>query len=83
MRDPRLWGVDATSFRPDRFLSSQGLPDPSSSVFGFGNRACPGRVLAERISILFTAALLSSYDVVPVPGEGIPLDMEWDDSTVR
>lgn len=83
MIDPNIWGEDSTTLRPERFLERTDLPDPGSIAFGFGKRVCPGRALAERISILFTAVLLSAYDVRLVEGEVPPLSNIWDDSTVR
>lgn len=40
LRDPRVWGPDADTFRPERFLGEEAknLPDISSIPFGFGNR---------------------------------------------
>jgi cytochrome P450 len=42
-RDPRIWGDDADTFRPERFLieynpRADELPDVESFPFGFGRR---------------------------------------------
>jgi len=36
-RDKSVYGSDAESFRPERFVESE-LPDPSRIIFGFGRR---------------------------------------------
>lgn len=43
LRDPRVWGADSESFKPERFLpesnpKSSGLSDIMGLVFGFGRR---------------------------------------------
>jgi len=40
MRDPRIWRDDRNQFKPERFLTpdAKDLPDPTSTVFGFGRR---------------------------------------------
>jgi cytochrome P450 len=42
-RDPRIWGNDADTFKPERFLAEYNpqideLPDIESLTFGFGRR---------------------------------------------
>lgn len=88
LRDPEIWGADADKYNPNRFLSQfnprvKDLPDMSSVPFGFGRRICPGRHLAERITLIFAAAVLSAYEIVPVKGEKIDPSMPFDDSTIR
>jgi cytochrome P450 len=43
LRDPRIWGPDADTFRPERFIGegSKKLLDVASVIFGFGKR-CVG-----------------------------------------
>ncbi|KIM31146.1 hypothetical protein M408DRAFT_327438 [Serendipita vermifera MAFF 305830] len=82
LRDPRLWGEDSTDFKPERFLPefnprANELKDVESSVFGFGRRICPGRYLAERNGIVYAAAILSAYDIVPPSGGPIPTSVEF------
>lgn len=41
LHDESVFGPDALSFNPERYLNSH-LPDPEVT-FGFGRRICPGR----------------------------------------
>ncbi|PVF96183.1 cytochrome P450 [Serendipita vermifera] len=73
-RDPTLWGEDADVYNPNRFLADvnpqfKELPELFSTVFGFGKRICPGRHLAERVVLTFSAAILSKYKIVPLEGD--------------
>jgi len=56
-RDKTVYGPDAESFRPERFLEAD-LRDPSRLVFGFGRRICPGRYFADN-SIFLAVATIS------------------------
>lgn len=45
---PKIWGPDAKEFRPERWLSSDGVRDPDQlgqflSTFSYGVRQCIGR----------------------------------------
>ncbi|PVF95229.1 cytochrome P450 [Serendipita vermifera] len=84
LRDPRIWGDDANEFKPERFLSehnhrAKDLPDVESIPFGFGRRICPGRYIADRNGIVFVAALLQNYDILPEEGASLPVHVEYDD----
>ncbi|PVF96178.1 cytochrome P450 [Serendipita vermifera] len=88
LRDPRVFGDDADSYNPDRFLPecnprANEIPDPSLIPFGFGKRICPGRHLAERIALMVSAAILSTYEIVPTNGKVRPRDLEFPDSGFR
>jgi cytochrome P450 len=37
LRDKAVYGADAHTFRPERFLETE-LRDPKSIIFGFGRR---------------------------------------------
>jgi cytochrome P450 len=52
LRDPRIWGPDADTFRPERFIGdgSKNLPDVSSVAFGFGKR-CVGDGIRQQWSL--------------------------------
>jgi cytochrome P450 len=66
MHDPAIYS-DPFSFRPERFLGPKSEPDPTI-VFGFGRRACPGRVLAQASTYMFAAHLLAFFEVKPAYG---------------
>lgn len=57
------------SFKPERFLDSESLdghspaPDPHRLVFGFGRRACPGRLLADENIYLTVAQCLAVFEI--------------------
>ncbi len=87
LRDPRIFD-EPDKYYPERWLASENpnaskLPDPTTIAFGFGKRICPGRFLAERIGFTFGMAILTSFDIVPMPGESIPTSWEFEDSAVR
>jgi hypothetical protein len=46
-------------------------------------RICPGRYLAQRIVLTISAAILSTYELVPVNADSSPSTMEFADSLVR
>ncbi|KAJ5725602.1 uncharacterized protein N7483_006959 [Penicillium malachiteum] len=64
--DPDVYDEPMT-FKPDRFLESSNghkpAPDPHRYVFGFGRRACPGRVLADGNIFLSVAQILAVYNI--------------------
>jgi hypothetical protein len=47
------------------------------------SRICPGRYLAERVALMISAAILSTYRIVPTNGPIGPLDLEFPDSILR
>ena len=52
-RDPTIWGKDASTFNPDRYLSLDAKwsaygPNLHHLAFSAGRRICPGRELAMR-----------------------------------
>ncbi len=84
LRNPKVW-EDAETFNPERWLTPEAvnLPNPTSAVFGFGTRLCPGRYLAEIASYCIVSSILSVYDIVPVPGETVPTSPAYVDSAFR
>ncbi|KAI0640913.1 cytochrome P450 [Trametes meyenii] len=65
-RDPRHYS-DPEEFRPERFLGldfeNDKVPLPSSFVFGFGRRVCPGQALADPSLWLIIASILSVFNI--------------------
>ncbi|PVF95240.1 cytochrome P450 [Serendipita vermifera] len=88
LRDPQIWGDDANTFKPERFIVEHNprvgeLPDMESLPFGFGRRICPGRHMAERNGIMFVARLLQAYEICPEEGASTPEKMAFVDGLVR
>lgn len=50
-------------FDPSRFLGPNPAPDPYDYVFGFGRRACPGKMLADASVWLTVARSLAVFDI--------------------
>ena len=70
-RLPEVWGADAASFKPDRFLAiSGGVAAPAQGFlpFGSGARSCVGQGLALLEARIFLRELLAVYELKPVPG---------------
>lgn len=62
--DERVWGEDAPSFNPHRFLNNKALVNHRSfRPFGGGASACPGRYLTKTEALSFIALLLHRFDV--------------------
>ena len=67
MHDPRIYD-DPFVFRPERHLNlfksnAQRFRDPSTYVFGFGRRVCPGQHLAESTLFSAVAATLAVFEI--------------------
>ena len=61
------------SGRHSDLVLDSGVPDPSSMIFGFGRRACPGRWLAYDSLWIAVAAVLAMFDISPIEGvDGTP-----------
>ncbi|KAJ5113209.1 hypothetical protein N7456_001743 [Penicillium angulare] len=72
-----IWGIthdpsnydEPMSFKPERFLDSESVdghspaPDPHRLVFGFGRRACPGRILTDENIFLTVAQCLAVFNI--------------------
>ena len=55
-----VWGMDASQFNPDRFLTQKALSRNSSyRPFGGGQHLCPGRFVARYAVFAFVALTLS------------------------
>ncbi|KAI0334310.1 cytochrome P450 [Cubamyces sp. BRFM 1775] len=74
---PNVWAMsreasdypEPEEFRPERFLSTSGksgkldIPLPSSYVFGFGRRVCPGQAFADATAWLAIVRILAVFDI--------------------
>ncbi|KAF8503337.1 cytochrome P450 [Russula emetica] len=83
--DPALYGPDAASFNPERFLDEHGrlIPGPvetrddGHSAYGFGRRACVGKHAANDSLFINIAMVLWAARLEPARdenGKEIPLD---------
>ncbi|CCA71468.1 hypothetical protein PIIN_05407 [Serendipita indica DSM 11827] len=63
--------------------SVEELPDIWSIPFGFGRRICPGRYLAQRTALLYCAAILTMYEILPFEGDQLSFDGPFEDSVIR
>ncbi|EGO28594.1 putative monooxygenase [Serpula lacrymans var. lacrymans S7.9] len=70
MRNPKVWGSDATDFNPARHLDAEGKfikpSQPKFHAFGSGPRLCPGAQLSAYEFVAIWAAFLPSFDFKPV-----------------
>lgn len=68
-RSHALWGADADSFRPERWLTPDSkvlVKSPSEfPVFNGGSRTCLGKTMAERVAVQVIAAVCWTFDFVP------------------
>ncbi|KAA1476618.1 cytochrome P450 [Dentipellis sp. KUC8613] len=81
--DPELFGPDATSFNPARYLDESGQLNTSIPVdhfsFGFGRRVCVGQHVANNSLFIDIAMLLWATKIERVTdtnGDLIPLDAD-------
>ncbi|KAJ7320876.1 cytochrome P450 [Mycena albidolilacea] len=75
LHDPTMY-PDPFTFDPSRFIRDGKLDctknDPSRFVFGFGRRACPGRLFTEDSLWLMIAQFLAVYSISPPSNGGPP-----------
>jgi cytochrome P450 len=78
-QDPRWWGPDAHSYRPDRWINSEGAFDHSAPgqprgayfPFGAGSRMCIGEQFAWSEAVLVLATLARRWAPAIVPGQRV------------
>ncbi|EJC99287.1 cytochrome P450 monooxygenase [Fomitiporia mediterranea MF3/22] len=64
-RDPKVWGKDVDSFRPERWIEGdKAAMQKVFSPFSVGPRACTGRNLALMSLHIFIASIFRRYDIV-------------------
>jgi cytochrome P450 len=72
-------------FKPERHMGSSSPPDPTSFVFGFGKRKCPGHYFAQLQLFLNITSLLCVFNVskaVDGNGQEHEPEIRWRSSTV-
>ncbi|KAJ6533014.1 cytochrome P450 [Mycena capillaripes] len=73
LHDESIFGPDTHRFIPERFVKADGTVKLDLSeldlAFGFGRRACPGRLMARDTLWIMAASLLTAYTITD------PLDM--------
>ncbi|KAK7059624.1 cytochrome P450 [Favolaschia claudopus] len=75
MRDEEIFGPDTHKFIPERFVKEDGsvVLDLSEMdlAFGFGRRACPGRLMARDTLWIMAASILTAYSITdPLDADG-------------
>lgn len=71
--DEDVWGINAKSFDPERFLRDKDLARNSSfRPFGGGTTYCPGRFLAKREVMTFVALLIHRFDITLAGTPALP-----------
>jgi cytochrome P450 / NADPH-cytochrome P450 reductase len=65
-RDPKVWGVDAEKFYPERFApeAERAIPANGFKPFGTGQRACIGRQFAMLEATLVLGMILQRFDLI-------------------
>lgn len=67
-RNPEIFGVDADTYNPDRWLQDDDpvqlrMMERTNLTWGGGSRSCPGRHLAELVVNKVVPALLREFDL--------------------
>jgi len=76
--DQKIWGQDANTFRPERFLNedqTQVIRHAALMPFSIGKRVCMGKDFANDTMFLFIANILHKFSINPDP-ECPVVDME-------
>ncbi|THH27701.1 hypothetical protein EUX98_g6479 [Antrodiella citrinella] len=66
-RDPKVYGPDPDTFRPERMLDGkfEALPPNGWQPFGYGMRGCIGRPFAWQEVQMVLISILQNFDLVP------------------
>jgi cytochrome P450 len=75
-RDPRWWGEDAMTFRPERFApeNEKSFPRYAYLPFGGGPRVCIGSMFAMMESQLMLASIAQRYTLRLSEGQSVRFD---------
>ncbi|CAG5128740.1 unnamed protein product [Candidula unifasciata] len=67
LHDKAIWGKDAMSFKPERFLDSTGKVQDREELipFGIGRRVCLGEALANMELFLFLSNMFQRFQFLP------------------
>ncbi|KAI0189210.1 putative cytochrome P450 oxidoreductase [Xylaria flabelliformis] len=60
--DPAVY-PNPSEFDPSRYLGPDPAPDPTTHIFGYGRRICPGRYLADTSTWLTIAQSLAVFNI--------------------
>jgi cytochrome P450 len=76
-RSTDVYGLDATEFRPDRFMNEDGtlrtdLDGDGHFTYGFGRRICVGRHVADNSLLIDIATILWALNIEPSPLNSSP-----------
>ncbi|KAH9489488.1 Cytochrome P450 2E1 [Bulinus truncatus] len=65
--DEKIWGPDASRFRPERFIDKEGkLTNPEEFMpFGTGRRVCPGESMAKTELFLCLGSMIQRFQLLP------------------
>ncbi|KAL0480485.1 cytochrome P450 [Acrasis kona] len=74
-KDKEIWGGDADTFKPERFLDANIKPHVFSP-FSFGPRACVGKKLAEIQLMHVVVSIFNQYKISLPESESIADEME-------
>lgn len=76
LHDPAIY-ADPDTFEPSRFLPPRNEPDPEADAFGYGRRACPGRLFAGASLFIIIVHTLTTYNLSKaVDKEGNELEIK-------
>jgi len=78
-RNEKDYGPNPDAFRPERYLESD-VRDPSTYIFGFGRRICPGRFMAENTIFIAMSCILQVFSIgraLNDDGSEKPLKPQW------
>lgn len=84
-RDPATY-CDPEVFWPERYMEQGSLQNPADLVFGFGRRACPGRLFADAniwLAIVQITATFAISKALDTDGNEFELTAAFTDGFVR